>query len=76
MLRHDAYCAIKFDLDERRTSFQRTPVCRYIVMLERSLFPITGALRRPARHRFMQSRLEMLESGATDSDPFEKPPHY
>jgi hypothetical protein len=45
-------------------------------MLERSLFPITGALRRAARHWLMQSRLEMLESGATDGDQFEKPPHY
>jgi uncharacterized coiled-coil protein SlyX len=29
-----------------------------------------------ARERLMQSRLDMLESGATDSDQFEKPPHY
>ena len=29
-----------------------------------------------ARHHMMQSQLEMLESGAPGSDPFEKPPHY
>ena len=29
-----------------------------------------------ARERLMQSRLDMLESGATDSDQYEKPPHY
>ena len=29
-----------------------------------------------ARERLMQSRLEMLESGATDGDQFKKPPHY
>jgi len=52
--------------------------------LERSLQELGETVMRQqramdallARHRTMQSQLEMLESGAPGSNPLEKPPHY